>query len=111
MAGWHRHHHRDDEGEGLMFEMRMESPGTVALSGRLDAAESDRALATLTPLAGPLVLDCDKLEYISSAGIAVIMQTYKRLLAGGQTLRMTRLSPRVRNVFVYAGLAELLGIE
>lgn len=94
-----------------MFEIRLESPGTVALSGRLDAAESDSALAALTPLAGPLVLDCDKLEYISSAGIAVIMQTYKRMLATGHTLRMTRLSPRVRNVFVYAGLAELLGIE
>lgn len=94
-----------------MFEIRMESPGTVTLSGRLDAAESDRALAALAPLPGPLVLDCERLEYVSSAGIAIIMQTYKRMLAAGHTLRMTRLSPRVRNVFVYAGLAELLGIE
>ena len=94
-----------------MFEIQMDTPGTATLSGRLDAAESDQALAALSTQPGPLVLDCAQLEYISSAGIAVIMQTYKRLLAGGHSLRMTRLTPRVRNVFVYAGLAELLGIE
>lgn len=94
-----------------MFEIQLTTPGTATLSGRLDAAESDHALAALSSHTGPLVLDCERLEYISSAGIAVIMQTYKRLLAGGHALRMTRLTPRVRNVFVYAGLAELLGIE
>jgi len=94
-----------------MFQIHLDTPGTATLAGRLDAAESDAALAALAPLPGPLVLDCEKLEYISSAGIAVIMQTYKRLLASGHSLRMTRLTPRVRNVFVYAGLAELLGIE
>ncbi len=94
-----------------MFQIHMDTPGIATLSGRLDAAESDQALAALSSHSGPLVLDCAQLEYISSAGIAVVMQTYKRLLAGGHSLRMTRLTPRVKNVFVYAGLAELLGIE
>ena len=94
-----------------MFEIHVDTPGIAALTGRLDAAESDEALAVLSRQSGPLVLDCAQLDYVSSAGIAVIMQTYKRLLAGGHSLRMTRLTPRVKNVFVYAGLAEMLGIE
>ena len=93
-----------------MLEIRAQDGGAVALTGRLDAAESDRALAELQKMRGPLTLECAGLEYISSAGISVIMQLYKRLLAEGSTLRITGMTPRVRNVFVYAGLDKMLGI-
>jgi len=94
-----------------MFDMRIDADGRVVVSGRLDASESERALEILDGVKGPTVLDCSQLEYISSAGIAVIMQTYKRLLAAGHSLRLENLTPRVRNVFVYAGLDGLLGIR
>lgn len=83
----------------------------MALAGRLDASESDRALVELNRLPGPLTLDCTELDYISSAGISVIVQTYKRLNSQGQVLAFTGMAPRVKNVFVYAGLAKLLGIQ
>ena len=94
-----------------MLELQVESGGLVRILGRLDAAESDRALATLEKLPGPLTLDCARLEYISSAGISVIMQTWKRLNGQGSTLRMTGMMPRVRNVFEYAGLDKILDIQ
>ena len=94
-----------------MLDIRVSEDGVVALNGRLDASESDHALAELNKLAGPLTLDCTELEYISSAGISVIIQTYKRLTAQGQALKFTGMAPRVKNVFVYAGLAKLLGID
>lgn len=94
-----------------MFEIRVEASGQVALTGRFDAAESDRALEVFRGLQGPLVVDCAGLDYVSSAGIAVFMDTYKRLTTGGHSLRLVNLTPRVRNVFTYAGLDKLLGIQ
>lgn len=94
-----------------MLALRVEEGGVVKVEGRLDAAESDRALAALDALPGPLTLDCTGLEYISSAGISVIMQTWKRLNGQGSSLRMVGMTPRVRNVFAYAGLDKVLDIR
>ena len=94
-----------------MFEIVVGDGGHVRVQGRLDAAESDRALQVLRGISGPVTLDCTGLDYISSAGIAVIMDTYKRLMAAGHSLRLVNLTPRVKNVFTYAGLDKLLGIQ
>lgn len=94
-----------------MLELRVDPSGIVFIQGRLDAAESDRALATLDQLPGPLTLDCAQLEYISSAGISVIMQTWKRMEAQGSSLKLVGTIPRVRNVFAYAGLDRILDIQ
>ena len=93
-----------------MLEIRTPSEGRVALVGRLDAAEADRVDDALKALPGPLVLDCSELDYISSAGLGILIETHKRLLAAGHALTLTNLVPRVRNVFAYAGLDRLLKI-
>lgn len=94
-----------------MFDIQAEESGLVRLSGRLDAAESDRALQVLRRLDRSLVLDCSKLDYISSAGIGVFIETYKRLHESGHTFKLVNLLPRVRNIFAYAGLDRILTIE
>lgn len=94
-----------------MFEIKFGDQGHVLLKGRLDAAEAERALEVLRSLAGPTTADCSELEYISSAGIGVIVETHKRLKDSGHGLTLTRLTPRVRNVFTYAGLHKFLHIE
>jgi anti-sigma B factor antagonist len=94
-----------------MFEITFGSDGHLKLKGRLDAAEAEKALETLKTLEGPATADCSQLEYISSAGIGVIVETHKRLLDRGHALRLVALTPRVRNVFTYAGLHKFLQIE
>ena len=94
-----------------MFDAALVDDGTMRFSGRLDAAESDRARAALMPLDRPLTVDLSGLEYISSAGIAVLIEAYKRLTTAGHAFKLTNLQPRVRNVFAYAGLDRLLTIE
>jgi len=93
-----------------MLDIAVRPGGVVGLTGRMDAAESERTLRTLAPLPGPLVLDCTGLEYISSAGLGVIVQLYRRLVTNGQTLTIVGVQPRIRNVFMYAGLLDLLRI-
>lgn len=94
-----------------MFEIQVGENGHVQLAGRLDAAEAEKAQQTLSRMTQSLVLDCSRLDYISSAGIGVLIETYKRLHAGGHTLRLVQLLPRVRNIFTYAGLDRILTLE
>lgn len=89
----------------------MNSEGTALLSGRLDASEADRALGVLRTLSGPVTLDCSELEYISSAGLGVLIETHKRLGSEGHVLRLVNMTPKVRNVLKYAGLDKLLRVE
>lgn len=94
-----------------MFDIETVGEGRVRLVGRLDASQTEKAAVALTGLRGPLTADCSALEYISSAGIGVLLETYKRLHDAGHTLTLAHLSPRIRNVFVYAGLDRVLRIE
>lgn len=94
-----------------MFEIRVIEPGHLGLSGRLDAAAAEQAGDVLDGLDSAVTLDCSGLEYVSSAGIAVIMATYKRLLRNGRELTLVQMTPRVRNVFRYAGLDRVLTIR
>jgi anti-sigma B factor antagonist len=85
--------------------------GTVRLTGRFDASQVEAATAVLSALDGPTELDCSGLDYISSAGLGLILVAHKRLQDAGHTLTMTGVSQRIRNVFHYAGLDGILTIE
>jgi anti-sigma B factor antagonist len=94
-----------------MFEIEVKEAGRIRLKGRLDASEAEKAIEILRGMPGPIHADCAELDYISSAGIGVLVETHKRLLAEGSGLTLSALSPRVRNVFTYAGLHRFLLIE
>ena len=94
-----------------MFEIRVVDNGVLRLAGRLDAAEAERVAEELLAIRGSVRLDCSELDYISSAGIGVLIELFKRLQASGHTLTLVNLLPRVRNIFRYAGLDRLLTIE
>jgi len=94
-----------------MFEIRFTEGGNAELVGRLDASEVEKARKSLDGLSGSVVLDCSRLDYVSSAGIGLLMETHKRLHKDGQRLALANLLPRVRNVFVYAGLDRVLTLE
>jgi len=93
-----------------MFDIR-DGEGTIRLIGRLDAAESEGALSRLNRIDRSVTADCRELDYISSAGLGVIMETWKRLHALGSTLRLTNVAPRIRNVFRYSGLDQVIEIS
>ena len=53
----------------------------------------------------------DRLDYISSAGLSVLLHTQQRLAASGHGLRLAGMNPHVRLVFEYAGLDSVFPIE
>ena len=91
--------------------IRLESKGVARLSGRLDASQADKAKAFLEPFSESLVLDFTDLDYISSAGLSVLMIILKRLESCGHTLRLRNVRDRILNVFRYAGLDAVFPID
>ena len=85
--------------------------GVVALAGRLDAAQCPRAQAALDAVNGIVTLDCSGLEYISSAGLGVLLKTQKRLVAADGKLRLTGVSRHLQDIFMYSGLDQIFEIE
>lgn len=94
-----------------MLEIKVLEPGTILLKGRLDASKADEAMVLFKKLEGPLTADFTELDYISSAGISVIIETHRRLTGSGHLFRLINMQPRVRNVFMYSGLDRVLKIE
>jgi anti-anti-sigma factor len=94
-----------------MFEIQVGADGNVKLVGRLDAAQADQAQKILRDLPGPVAADCSALDYVSSAGITVLLDLHRRLTNAGLAFRLIGMNPRVRTVFVYTGLDKVLTIE
>ena len=94
-----------------VFSIHSEKGGVVRLAGRLDAAQAEKAKAHLEPLRESLVLDLTDLDYISSAGLSVLLVTLKRLETAGHTMKLRHVRERIVNVFRYAGLDQVFTIE
>jgi len=93
-----------------MFEIRLGEQGEVIMSGRLDAAQCDRALQFMDGVAAPRVVDLGGLEYISSAGLGVLLKTQKRAMAAGQGLRLVNVNRHIRDIFRFAGFDKIFEV-
>ena len=94
-----------------MFEIRFDEQGTMHMVGRLDAAQCERALQTLDAAPPPAVVDLSALDYISSAGLGVLLKTQKRAMASGRGMRLVRVNRHIFDIFRYAGFDRLFDIE
>ena len=86
----------------------------VAFAGNLDSNTSPQAQQALDGiLAGggrKMVVDFTALDYISSAGLRVLLGTAKRLGGAGGALRLFGLNETVREVFDISGFATILAV-
>ena len=87
----------------------------VALRGRLDTTTSPdlekRLLGHVDAGARQVVLDLEGIEYISSAGLRVLLLVAKKLRTGGGDVVLCALGPAVRQVFELAGFLSIFPIE
>jgi anti-sigma B factor antagonist len=93
-----------------MLEIRFGEDRRVVLAGRLDASQAPHAQEFLDKVQPPCVLDMGALEYISSAGLGVLLKTHKRLLASGSGIRLINVNPHINDVFRYSGMDKLFSI-
>ena len=87
----------------------------VTLEGRLDTVTSSEFEKSLTPYfstqAVELVLDCAAMEYISSAGLRVILMTHKKITSKSGSFIIRNLTKEVRSVFDMTGFSRILIIK
>lgn len=93
-----------------MFEIEIGDEGIVILDGRLDAAQAVKAQVFLDQVVGQCVLDLSKLEYVSSAGLGVLLKTHKRLMGSGSGLKLINVNHHIHDIFRYSGFDKLFEI-
>ena len=84
---------------------------SVSLDGRLDtitAPEFDSFLNENLCDVDALNIDCDKLSYVSSAGLRVLLSAHKKLKGA---MKLRNVCELVMEVFEMTGFADILVIE
>ncbi len=83
----------------------------IVLAGRFDATQVDAASVVFGQVEETITVRFEGLDYISSAGLSVLLHTQQRLSRKGHGLRLAGMSPHVRLIFDYAGLDSVFQIE
>ena len=86
---------------------------TVELQGRLDTATSPQLEAELrTSVNGitELIFDLENLDYISSAGLRVLLTAQKVMNKQGE-MKIKNVKPEIMDIFEVTGFIDILNIE
>ena len=85
----------------------------MALEGRLDtttAPKLEESLNESFPGVTELVMDFEKLDYISSAGLRVLL-TAQKTMNGQGSMKLCRVNEAIMEILEVTGLADILTIE
>ncbi len=99
-----------------MLNITKKSEGTtleIALEGRLDTTTAPQLEAELKsdlPGVTNLVMDFEKLEYISSAGLRVLLSAQKIMNKQGE-MKLIHVSDVINEIFEVTGFSDILNIE
>ena len=86
---------------------------TLIVSGRLDtqtAPELEKELDSILSGLKELTFDMTNLEYVSSAGLRVILKAQKAMNAQG-SMKLTGVNDSIMEVFDITGFLDILTIE
>lgn len=83
--------------------------------GRLDTAASQKFATDMEPLMDNadkhIVLDCEKLEFISSSGLRLFLSLRKATISKGGDVTIKNVSADVKQVFTITGFYSLFKFE
>jgi len=93
-----------------MFEITITEANEIILSGRFDASQVENANQVFEKINTSAVVNFQALDYISSAGLSVLLVTQKRLTEKNQQLKLVHMNNHIRDVFKYAGFDMIFEI-
>ena len=98
----------------MTIEIKKTDAATVIeVAGRLDTSTApvlDKTIGEDVPESSALVLDLKGLEYISSAGLRVLLSAQKRMQKSG-SMKVRNVCEEVMEVLEMTGFADILVIE
>jgi len=86
----------------LSFEGHLDTKTTKSAEDAFDGA--------LAAGQSKIAVDFDKLEYISSVGLSVLLSTMKKLKKSGGKLHLAGMNPTVKEVFDISGFSGIFTI-
>lgn len=93
-----------------MLEITTASDNEIALAGRFDAAQIEKARAAFAGFRANTVVDFARLDYISSAGLGVLLATQKRLQGVGAGLKLVNVNSHIRDILHFSGFDQIFDI-
>lgn len=102
--------------ETLTFSLHNDGATSVlVVSGRIDSASSggfeQQMEAVFAPAPEAVIIDLAGVEYMSSAGLRVLLMAAKRVKAEGRALVLCRMADNIREVFDISGFSAIFAIE
>ena len=98
----------------MVIEMKKtETEIVIELAGRLDTSTAptlEKTIAENVEESTNLLLNMKDLEYISSAGLRVLLGAQKRMQKHG-SMKLQQVTPEVMEVLEMTGFADILKIE
>ena len=86
----------------------------LAMKGRLDtmtAPQLEEAFCNRPADIRHLIMDCSDLEYMSSAGLRVLLMAHKTMVGQGGTVIIRGANAEIKEVFAITGFSQILTIE
>ena len=94
-----------------MFRATINKEGEILLSGRFDASQAEKARKVFDKVTKSSIVNFKDLEYISSAGLGILLYSQRRLSESGNSLKLVNMNSYIRDVFKYAGFDKVFEIE
>ncbi len=101
----------ESTGDDTMFEIGQGPDGTIVFKGRLDAAQCAKAEAFIDAAGAVQAFDFAGLEYISSAGLGVLLRRHKQLVASGARLRLVNVNSHIYDIFRFSGFDQVFDVQ
>jgi len=93
----------------------MDGKIVATLDGELDTAAAIEVEKELQPLfeskGRDIVIECEKLEYIASSGLRILLGILKSAKAAGGKVVLRNMNDDIKNVFQLTGLISLFDVE
>ena len=100
----------------MIFEITEQNDSMLAkVGGRLDTPAAVKAQQEIAPLLEnadkEIILDCEKLEYISSSGLRLFLTIRKEAAAKGGKVIIENINDEIKKVFMMTGFFNLFEIR
>lgn len=94
---------------------KQENTVTIALAGRLDTITHEELANEIEGIfladKVNLVFELSSLDYISSAGLRVLLAAQKKVNALGKNMKILGAKPEIKEIFDVTGFAGIMTIE
>lgn len=94
-----------------MFTITKAENNIIHMSGIFDSSCAEKAKEVLYSVTSSCTLDCSGLDYISSAGLGVLIATYKHISENGGEIELINVGDNIKNILFTVHFEKFFNIS